>query len=87
MNGGEKQIIGYKVDGYCEETNIVYQFHGCFWHRCPKCFQPDTINNKNQKTMKDLYNNTKEISNKIEKQYKLIETWELILRKIKKLKI
>ena len=23
-----------KVDGYCEATNTVYQFHGCFWHGC-----------------------------------------------------
>jgi hypothetical protein len=21
LNGGEKQILGYKVDGYCEELN------------------------------------------------------------------
>jgi hypothetical protein len=29
-NGGEKQIGPYKVDGY--------EFHGCFWHGCQKCF-------------------------------------------------
>ena len=31
-NGGEKRIGGYSVDGFCEERNTVYEFHGCFWH-------------------------------------------------------
>ena len=86
LNGGEKQILGNKVDGYCEEANTVYQFHGCFWHGCPKCFQSNTINNKNQKTMSTLYYNTKEISNKIEEQYKLIEIWECDFKKDKEIK-
>ncbi len=49
LNGGEKVILGKKVDGYSKETNTVYQFHGCFWHGCSKCFDPNTINNKNKK--------------------------------------
>jgi len=76
LNGGEKVILGKKVDGYSEETNTVYQFHGCFWHGCSKCFDPNTINNKNKKTMKDLYEKTLEISNEIRKEYNLIEIWE-----------
>ena len=27
----------YSVDGYDASTNTVYEFHGCFWHGCPKC--------------------------------------------------
>ena len=34
LNGGEKKLaLGnktYKVDGFCEETNTVYEFYGCF---------------------------------------------------------
>ena len=34
LNGSEKKLtIGnktYKVDGFCEETNTVYEFYGCF---------------------------------------------------------
>jgi hypothetical protein len=33
-----KIIRGGKVDGYDETTNTVYQFHGCYWHGCHKCF-------------------------------------------------
>ena len=28
----EYQIGSYSVDGYCEETNTVYEFHGCTFH-------------------------------------------------------
>ncbi|XP_063913325.1 uncharacterized protein LOC135129984 [Zophobas morio] len=28
------------VDGFCSETNTVFEFSGCFWHGCPRCF-PD----------------------------------------------
>ena len=59
LNGGEKELtIGnktYKVDGFCEETNTVYEFSdGCFWHRRPNCYKPNIINSKNQKDMGTL---------------------------------
>jgi hypothetical protein len=28
-------VLGLKVDGYCSETNEVFEYLGCFWHRCP----------------------------------------------------
>ena len=55
LNGCEnKLIIGnetYKVDGFCEEMNTVYEFYGCFWHGCGACFKHDVVNGKNQKEM------------------------------------
>ena len=52
LNGGEKELTidnkNYKVDGFCEETNTVYKFYGCFWHGCPNCYRPNIINTKNQ---------------------------------------
>ena len=29
---GEKRIENYSVDGYCKETNTVYEFQGCRFH-------------------------------------------------------
>jgi hypothetical protein len=29
------RVPGLKVDGYCSETNEVFEYLGCFWHRCP----------------------------------------------------
>ena len=36
-NVGEQTILGRLVDGLDDE-GTVYQFHGCFWHSCPRCF-------------------------------------------------
>lgn len=40
-NGGEYLIPGtkYYADGYCEETNTIYEFHGDLWHGNPKLFE------------------------------------------------
>ena len=27
----------YKVDGFCKETNTVYDFDGCLWQGCDIC--------------------------------------------------
>jgi hypothetical protein len=43
-HGGERVIsdvdLGktYHVDGFCEQTNTVYEFYGCVYHGCPLCF-------------------------------------------------
>ena len=37
-HGGERHILGAPVDGYHPETKTIFQFHGCFWHGCEKCF-------------------------------------------------
>ncbi len=54
-NGGELRINlegrNYiKADGYCSETNTIYEFHGCFHHydmatKCPfsKRYKPDDV--------------------------------------------
>ena len=37
-HGGERYILGAPVDGYHPETKTIFQFHGCFWHGCQKCY-------------------------------------------------
>ena len=58
LNGGEKKLTidgkTYKVDGFCKETNTVYEFYGCFWHGCPNCYKQNIINSKNQRDMGTL---------------------------------
>ncbi|KAG5866291.1 hypothetical protein JTB14_023254 [Gonioctena quinquepunctata] len=34
----EVRIAKVKVDGYCEGTNQVFEFEGCYYHGCPHCF-------------------------------------------------
>ena len=38
FNSLEKKIGPYPVDGYCKETDTVYEFQGCFMHGGPKCY-------------------------------------------------
>ena len=37
-HGGERMVAGHLVDGFCLETNTLFQFHGCHWHGCPYCY-------------------------------------------------
>ena len=61
-NLGEKQIIidgkSYKCDGYCEETNTIYEFYGDIWHGNPKKYNKDDFNILNKKTFGELYQET-----------------------------
>jgi hypothetical protein len=81
MNGGEYQIPGtrFKVDGYCEETNTCYEFHGDLFHGNPDLFEDDARPHfyKNHLTAKELYYKTIERENKIKEMgYNLITMWE-----------
>ena len=49
-HGGERQILGARVDGYHEETKTVFQFHGCLWHGCEKCYPEERQGLVMQKT-------------------------------------
>ena len=44
-NGGEYMIPNtkFKSDGYCAETNTIYEFHGDLWHGNPTIFDPTDI--------------------------------------------
>ena len=40
-HGGERYVESAPVDGYNHETKTVFQYHGCYWHGCRKCFPHD----------------------------------------------
>ena len=88
LNDGEYKIDDMKVDGYCEETNTVYEFQGCFWHGCTKCYTSDKINPKNKLDMATLQKQTVEKNRKISNLgYNLIEVYECELDKDKDFKL
>ena len=87
MNGGEVKICGSKVDGYDETTKSVYQFNGCFWHGCPKCYHEDTVNNVKKETMGDILTKTKERTEFLEGAgYTVISVWECEWKKSREYK-
>lgn len=80
-NVGEKIIEindkKYKCDGYCNDTNTIYEFYGDIWHGNPDKFNRDCINPLNKKTFGELYDETT-LREKILKDngYNLITIWE-----------
>ena len=83
INGGEHFIPGVgKVDGFCGATNTVYEFQGCFWHGCPKCYTQDRINPVNQLDMVELQRATATKNAKIiGLGYNLVEVYECDIQK------
>ena len=76
-NGREKRIGKLPVDGWCAETRTAYQFHGCFWHGCPKCHtDPEETNPKNNKTMATLLADTKKHTTYLRRHVKVVQMWE-----------
>ena len=79
MNEGEFIIPTtlYKADGYCKETNTIYEFNGDYFHGNPKIFKPEEINKLCKATHGELYQKTLEKENKIkELGYNLEVMWE-----------
>lgn len=83
-NNGEHRIKNslYHADGYCKETNVIYEFHGSYWHGDPKKYQSDKINTHMNKSFRELYERTlKKMNHCREQGYTVVECWESDWRK------
>lgn len=73
----EARVAGVKVDGFCAETNEVYEFYGCYYHGCPRCFKHkiDTpLSDNTAETLEDRYEATLAKSNRLkELNYSVLE--------------
>jgi hypothetical protein len=58
--GEFKPIKGVKMhcDGYCKQTNTIYEFHGGYWHGDPKIYDQKDINPTTKKKFGTLFINT-----------------------------
>ena len=83
-NGREKRIGKLLVDGWCAETRTAYQFHGCFWHGCPKCYDQNETNSVNGKTMAALLKKTRCNTAYLRCHVKVVEMWECEWKEIRK---
>jgi len=75
---GEYKIEGtkYKADGFCEDTNTIYEFYGTEYHGDPR-YTSNKINNFLGKNYKELYNNTLKREQCIKDLgFKVISIWE-----------
>ena len=76
VNGREKRIGKLPVDGWCAETRTAYQFHGCYFHGCTNCYEPQETNALNGKTMAKLLEDTKKNTAYLRRHVKVVEMWE-----------
>lgn len=66
-----------KVDGFCEQTNTVYLFHGDYWHGNPRVYKASEKNPNVGKTFKNLFEATKRYEEDIIRSgYNLVVMWE-----------
>lgn len=82
-NGKEMRVeLGenswFLVDGYCEKTNTVYEFHGNIWHGNPRLYEDDDTPHPYRKlTAKELYEDTIKKENTLKEMgFNLIVKWE-----------
>ena len=55
-NGGEVSCGAFKLDGVCEETKTIFEFHGCYWHGCLICYTITTFNTLKQLQQITVFN-------------------------------
>lgn len=48
----------FRVDGYCRETNTIYEFLGDYWHGNPEKYKPEMVNKNCNEPFKNLYGET-----------------------------
>ena len=89
FNGGEKRIGAKQlpVDGFCQSTHTVYQFHGCYWHgHSCKLTSGKEVNEKRGKTYAELQEETQKSSEYIKAEgYNLVEIYECEWAEVKKI--
>jgi hypothetical protein len=86
LNGDEFTVPNtkYKADGYCKETNTIYEFHGDYWHGNPKIYNKEDKTYFN-KTFGELYENTLKKEEIIRGLgYNLVVMWEMDFKRINK---
>ena len=86
LNNKEYLIPGTKMkaDGYCKDTNTIYEFHGDLWHGNPRVFDHNKISYFGVNFGK-LYENTLKKEETIKSLgYNLVVIWEYDWNKINK---
>lgn len=87
-SGREREVTieGMKVDGFDGER--VYEFQGCYFHGCPKCFPYKREEPLQEDPSDSLHSRYERTRRKIEKltltEYEIVEMWECGFRKIKR---
>ena len=79
-NAGEYRIPGTKlhVDGFDVTTHTIYEYHGCFWHGCTRCYPNRHEKHRRHcdRSMQDVYEATQQRTKHLREQgYTVVEMW------------
>ena len=79
--GKEKKVGPFPVDGYEQEQNTIYQFHGCYWHG-HQCWLTKSVKDaKWHKEQETKYKKTLETTQYLRSHgFTVIEMWECQFR-------
>lgn len=78
-NGGEYRIEGtrYRADGYDPLSNTVFEFQGCYYHGCERCFPDRSFMTHTSKTAEELFARTRQREQEIRSLgYNYVEMWQ-----------
>lgn len=71
------------VDGFMIETTTIYEYMGCYYHGCPKCYTDREFKNHTGKSMDKLYSEVQErieylkhIKSQLSQDLKWVFMWE-----------
>ena len=65
------------MDGFDASTNTIYEFQGCYFHGCPKCYQPNVENTFHRCKMGEIHVQTLDrIAYFRCLNYNVVEMWE-----------
>ncbi|XP_077865962.1 uncharacterized protein LOC144353285, partial [Saccoglossus kowalevskii] len=82
----EMKIGPYHIDGYDASTETLYEYYGCYFHGCPKCFpRRNETNRKNELSMTSLYERLLAREEWLKsKGYSLVTMWECDFKNLMK---
>jgi hypothetical protein len=72
---GEMKVGPYKLDGFIDNEH-AYEFHGCLFHGCPKCYSGETVNHFTKEKMNVVHARHLNRINYLKKYIKIEEMWE-----------
>jgi hypothetical protein len=72
---GEMKVGPYKLDGFIDKT-CAFEFHGCLFHGCPKCYTSETLNPFTREKMSEVHTRHKRRMEYLSKYIKIEEMWE-----------
>ena len=79
-NGGEVRVNNRLVDGYDAETRTVYEFNGCFFHGCLRCFphqRHQVSKARGDRSFNECYDATRDKRRRLETAgFRVITKWE-----------